>query len=559
VKLSRRVFLSTTISAVAGSPFLIARKGGIVRADSAMNSVMPPTQARLNPYRLEALDLRRFIRLGVEHIYRGAIDSRRGYLPFVGFGLTEGNASCNHVYWGSPHMEGRFLDALARCAEVVDVPADDAAIDGLRTWLHRSLSNPWGLPLWNLPDPDGKQTGNMHDCREVLLGLVALARWRKCEHSKELARGLVQAMEKATRATGGYPSSVLGIDGWRLPAEPGVVNFTCGRAIGALTDYYRFAQNTLALDLARRFADYCIKNAFTSEGDLSDGAGSHLHSSTGTMASLLDLGVLTNDERYVAFGRKLYDVFLKPYRTSFGWAKERKDPWPHRGEANNTGDYIEAAITLAQNGYPEYYADAERFVRNGLLAAQIINVDWIVQSDEPDTEDLVHSHIRERVRGGFAFTTPNGYHSYNTDLMGGALRALCRACEASIQQETGRLVVNMLFPVDTPAIVATTQLPQAGVWEACAKIGGTLEIRLMEGMAANGIRLTVNGESRDPGIRDGVLFAENLPADARVLLECDLPARHTNETPLGWDNCEIDWRGNTIVAMTPSQGGISLY
>lgn len=143
--------------------------------------------------------------------------------------------------------------------------------------------------------------------------------------------------------------------------------------------------------------------------------------------------------------------------------------------------------------------------------------------------------------------------------MGGALRALCRAYEASIQQETGRLMVNMLFPVDTPEIAATTQLPQAGAWEACAKISGALAIRLMEGMAANGIRLTVNGESRDPAIRDGVLFSENLPAGAKVLLEFDLPARHTNETPLGWDNCAIDRRGNTIVAMTPSQGAISLY
>lgn len=554
---SRRGFLRTTVS--AATALCVSRGTAVAEPNPSADDTPGNLPLPLNPLRLEPVDLRRFIRLGVEHIYRGAIDPRLGHLPYVRFVLTDGPGYSNHEYWGSPHMEGRFLDALSRCGEVVDVPCDEEAVNALRALVHNSLDNSWGLPLWNLPDQDGKKCGNMHDCREVLLGLVGLAKWKKCERSLELARNLVRAMDKATSETGGYPSSLLFMDGWRLPPEPGIVNYTCGRAIGALTDYYRFTKDELALDLAKRFAEHCVKNAFTPEGDLSDGAGAHLHSSTGTMASLLDLGVLTNDAHYVVFGRRLYDVFLKRYRSSFGWAKESKDPWPHRGEANNTGDYIEAALTLAQNGAPEYYLDAERFVRNGLLAAQIINTDWIVQSDAPDNEDMVYSRIRERAVGGFAFTTPNGYHSYNTDLMGGALRALCKTQQAAVRNEGEVLHINMLFPVDTPGIAATSQLPKAGAYEIHTQREGKLRIRLMEGVAKDEISLTINGQPAVSYVEHGLLFVDALPSEATVILAFDLSKRHTTETPLGWETCEIDWRGNTIVAMTPRQGPVTLY
>ena len=44
---------------------------------------------RLNDLRLSSIDLRQAIGLGVEHIYQGAIDRKRGCLPLVRFGLTE--------------------------------------------------------------------------------------------------------------------------------------------------------------------------------------------------------------------------------------------------------------------------------------------------------------------------------------------------------------------------------------------------------------------------------------------------------------------------------------
>ncbi len=515
-------------------------------------------RTRLNPWRLEPVDLRRFIKLGVEHIYTGCVNPKRGYLPLVGFSLTDPAPHCAHAYWGSPHMTGRFLDALAKSADVVDVPHDDAAIAGLRKLIHDCLDNSYHLPFDTLVDPKGRKSGNMHHCREVLQALVGLATWRTCEESLDLARGLVRAMEKATRETGAYPAHILSEKGWDKP-EPGWINYTTGRAIGALVEYYCVSKDDLAIDLAKRFADYNIKHTFSPAGELTRAAGYHLHSSEGTMASLLALGVTANEKRYVEFGRLLYDVGLRKYRTSWGWAKERTEDRPERGEANNTGDFIEAALTLAQNGHPQYFHDAERFVRNGLLSTQIVNTDWIVQSDKADTQERLYANIRKRARGAFAFTTPNGYHSYNADLVGGSLRALCACQHAAVTERDNAAHVNMFFTVDSPALTMTSSLPREGRVEIRVKKPCSLSVRLPEGIERESFKSHVDGALQPSATMGDVRKLGDFEPEARITLTFDQTRRSTQEAPPSWPEYDVEWLGSTITSLSRQEGPISLY
>jgi beta-L-arabinofuranosidase (glycosyl hydrolase family 127) len=516
------------------------------------------TRARLNPWRLEPVDLRRFIRLGVKHIYTGCVNPKRGYLPLVGFKLTGPTPHCAHAYWGSPHMTGRFLDALAKSAEVVDVPHDDAAIAGLRKLIHGCLNNPYGLPFDTLVDPEGRKSGNMHHCREVLQALVGLATWRKCEESRDLARGLVRAMEKATRETSAYPAHILSEKGWDKP-ESGWINYTTGRSIGALVEYYRASKDDLAIDLAKRFADYNIKHTFTPAGELTKASGYHLHSCEGTMASLLALGVTAGEKRYLEFGRLLYDVGLKKWRTSWGWAKEDNKAPSGRGEANNTGDFIEAALTLAQNGHPEYFHDAERFVRNGLLSTQVVNTDWIAQSDTPDTKDHLYTNIRERARGAFAFTTPNGYHSYNADLVGGSLRALCASQHAAVTERDGACQVNMFFTVDIPALTMTSFLPREGRVEIRVKKPCSLSVRLPEGIERESFKSHVDGVPQPSATMSNVQKLGSFKPNTLVTLTFDQTRRSTREAPPSWPEYDVEWLGSTITSLSRQEGPIALY
>ena len=518
---------------------------------------------RLNPWRLEPIDLRRFMRLGVEHIYHGAVDRRRGCLPFATFNLTDPPACAKHDYWGSPHIAGRFCDALAVTSDIVDVPADHEVIDGLRKLLHDSLDNPSELPFDSFPwPPDDKRTALMHNCREVLLGLLGLWQWQGCEHSEVLARKLVRTIEKMTCQSDAFPSWILHEDGWAKP-EPDKLNYTTGRLIGALVAYYRVTEDEMAIDLAKRFAEMNIRETFTAEGRLTTAAGMHLHSTEGTMASLLDLGVLLGDERYLQIGKQIYDVGLVPWRTSYGWAKEmteEKDASKsNRGEANNTGDFIEAALRLGQAGYPQYYSDAERFIRNGLLASQVVETDWIPQSDLADEKDVVYSNIRQRAKGAFAFTTPNGYHSYNTDLVGGSLQSLSQAYRQIVTNDALGVHVNMHFHCDSPWLTLRCHMPEEGRLEIHMLEEASLYVRLSDDLNRQDVMLQVNGKHQTAEWKASELFVGRLsPADAVVVM-FPLHKRQTQEATPEHGTFDIDWIGDTIVGMTPMQGNISLY
>jgi len=549
-KTSRRAFLHQS-GLGAGAAWLASRDG------AALGETSEPR--RLNPWRLEPMDLRRFVRLGVEHIYRGAIDRRRGCLPYVRFNLTDPPTWGRHEHWGSPHMVGRFLDALALCADIIDVPPDDEAVDGLGKLLHDCLADPSGLPFDTFPDPQGRRSGNMHHCREVLLALVGTASWRGCERSLTLARSLVRTMERATRETGAYPSHMLYEHGWGKP-EPGWINYTTGRAVTALLAYHQATKDELAVKLAKRFADDNIAKTFTPAGELTKLAGTHLHSTEGTMAAILYLGALTGEKRYLEIGQRLYDVGLKRWRTSYGWAKESRSNSQGRGEANNTGDFIEAALVLATSGHPEYFTDAERFIRNGLLAAQVVNTDWIPQSDKADTPDYAHTDIRNRARGAFAFTTPNGYHSYNTDLMGGALRALCKANHATVTEGADVCHVNMRFSVDSPCLTVRSLLPARGRLDIQTRKQCSLFVRLPEGVSEKQIDLRVAGKPRPAKLKDSQLAIGDVSADTAVTIAFHLPRRQTQEGAPGYTKpFDIEWLADTIVAMRPTEGRIALY
>ena len=514
---------------------------------------------RLNDLRLKAIDLRQFIRLGVEHIYHGAINRCRACLPLVRFGLTESPPWARHEYWGSPHMVGRFLDALAVSAPIIDMSADKEADDGLRQLLFACLNNPTGFAFDTLPNPEGKRSAAMHHCREVLLALTGLIKWKNCDESRKLAHQFVRTIEAATRETGTFPASMLFEEGWaEHPAEESFPNTHSGRLIGALVKYYRVTNDPVALDIAIRFAEHNIAHTFTPEGELTELAGTHLHSTEGTVAAIIDLGILTNEYYYIDFGKHLYDVGLRPWRTSFGWAKESRNFSEGRGEANNTGDFIEAALLLGQAGYREYFGDAECMIRNGLLASQIVNTDWISNYEgTPDTEDYIYSDVKSRARGAFAFTTPNDYHSYNTDLVGGAVQSMGESWNAIFTKDQSGLHVNLLFSKESEEMTMRSHLPAEGKLEITLHQEYPLFIRVSSWLSRETLQIFVNGQTCSPRFHRHEVFISELAPGDRVELLFPQTKQRTTELAAGYDTpYEIDWLGDTIVNISP-QGKIA--
>ena len=126
----------------------------------------------------------------------------------------------------------------------------------------------------------------------------------------------------------------------------------------------------------------------------------------------------------------------RPYSAcELGWVMEssREDNLLDQGEGNNTGDLVETALILGRWGWPEYYEDAERILRCHLLPAQLRDVSWIEEPDNPEGLDCLRD-LAERNRGSWGFPAPYGLRpieaegmGFHLDIVGGVVGSLCEA------------------------------------------------------------------------------------------------------------------------------------
>ncbi|MSP13428.1 MAG: hypothetical protein EXR62_10800 [Chloroflexi bacterium] len=505
----------------------------------------------------QAVDLKDHLHLGVDHIYAG-LDRKRGCRPYFRFQLVQNPVWAQHESGDTPHVVGRFLDALSRCARIIDMPQDEEADKDLASLLYASLVGNNGFAWDDMAMTPGKAPYDrplavMHHQREVLLGLIALASWKNEERALHLAQQLVQVMEQATRETRGYPGSALSEQGWVAPRQDGSYSPAndSGRTLGALVRYYRMTADSMALEVARRFADYNREVCFTQEGQLTPLAGTHLHSIEGTITGLIDFGLLINDRSYLDFAKRIYDVGLVAWRTSYGWAKEsRKNEWG-RGEANNTTDFIEAALLLGQAGYPQYYEDAERFLRNGLLPCQLIDVNWIQDNEGlEDTWERAYRDLRRRARGGFCFATPNDFHSYNTDLTGGALQGICESWAAIFSEDQTGVRVNLLLNKESESLSLRSYLPNEGRLEIHMHKNRHLWVRLPSWLKTEKIRLRVDRETAPLQLQAPYLFLPALKAGTAIEITFPLARQSMTEQVID-RSFQVEWLGDTVVSISP--------
>ena len=60
------------------------------------------------------------------------------------------------------------------------------------------------------------------------------------------------------------------------------------------------------------------------------------------------------------------------------------------------------AVTLANNGHPEYWGDVERMLRNQLVESQVSDVSWFRPGGKPDTAQFTWRDVGDRMVGGYA-------------------------------------------------------------------------------------------------------------------------------------------------------------
>ena len=320
--------------------------------------------------------------------------------------------------------------------------------------------------------------------------------------------------------------------------------------------YSRTFDDSLGIDLALRFARHALAVSFGENGELTPACGTHIHSITGTIASLAELGLVTGEREFTARARLIFDVGMLPYRTSTGWVKESVSTKYGRGEANCTADLIEAACLLGASGYSSYFEDAERMLCNHLLASQMDDLSWVAENEGMEnTERRAYEGLRRRARGAFCFGEPNGFHSYNSDLTGAALQGIAAAWEHIITcEDNGNVRVNLLLSREHEAVTVlsgTTTL----VVEAKRPIE-MLSIRIPPWCES--LRATVDGVAIP--ITRYHLKVGQVSEGTQVKMTFDRPQFLTQERAVGYENpYRIQWSGNTVTAMNGAGKHTALY
>ncbi|MAG35889.1 MAG: hypothetical protein CL878_06565 [Dehalococcoidia bacterium] len=505
---------------------------------------------------MQPIDLRQSVRRGIAHI-RNSVDRQRDCRPYFRFNLKEPPVWAQHEGADTPHTVGRFLHALDVCTETTGLPDDAELLKGLRTQLFASCERGDGFAWDDIGDPP---LAYMHHQREALLGLIALWHFDQDPHAKRYAGELVTAMEQATRVSGTYPGRRLGPEGWQEP--DGRPTSTVGRAISALLSFTRTFDDPRGLELAERFARRVLAVSFDEHGTLTVAAGAHIHSITGTVASLVELGLVTGQRQLIERARAIYDVGLLPYCTRTGWVKESANSTYGRGEANCTADLIEAACLLGSAGYYGYFEDAERLLRNHLLASQLDDLSWVVENEGlANAKQRAYEDLRHRALGAFCFGEPNGFHSYNSDLTGAALQGIAAAWRHIVTlQNDGLLKVNLLLSREHEAVRITSLLPRAGSVVIEAKRALDLHVRIPPWCPRQSLAVTIDGHAASIKVSEEYLAVGNVARDSQVGVSFAQPEHVTQERALAYEQpYRVRWIGSTVAAMSGAGGPMALY
>ena len=535
--------------------------------------------------RTSELDLRSPLSLAVEHMFN-TLDERQDYLPFFHYELIQQPTRLQHGPFDSPHVAGRFLDALGCCAPIIDLPDAPDVYDALALQLYDSLErHTSGLP-WNAPTPWQPNMAVMHNCREVILGLLALWNWRGDQRAEPALRRLCRSILAAIGDEARFPGECLGPEGWTT-AFSGILApppATTGRMIRSLVKYYRQSEDEVALELARRFASDNLKTAFGDDGSIVAEAGTHMHSIAGTITSLIDYGILVGDNRFIEGARRAYDLGMRSFRSSYGWVKEfRWEDWLskplqaagyagtdiNRGEANNTGDLIEAALLLGSLGYAGYYEDADRMLRNHLLASQVVDTSWVQEAvGLEDTDETRYGDVGRRARGGYCFGSPVDLISYpeeayqiNADLVGGSSQAICEAWDAIAAANAHSVQINLLYSKHDSQWSLTCPPPGQEPITVRLQHAEDLRLRIPSWAHPSAVSYAVNGTHRQSAaaaVEGGYLQLAGLETGAEVKVW--LPQRRETMTEVvGGVNYEIEWRNDTVARINPPARFRALY
>lgn len=427
----------------------------------------------------------------------GTLDSLGDNTPFFSSDLTENPACLRHSPWDFGQAVGRHLDGimLARHMSGSTYGAEQEAV--LREMIFKYHKDD-GL---SYRDKSGTNQGyaNFHDQPHVL---QAYTTWfmttgdeRPVEYGKRLCDGLKAVMSKELDFWF-MPMVEYSENGWPVQdylymhtaSDPAHIN---GRMLGVLVKFHEVTGCKSALEVAENSAYQVVHQsaAFNPDGSFNDKLefrNGHFHSRMITVAAIIRYAAYVHDAAMLNWGKKVYDWALTQC-TAFGYTPGNLHRNPNLRSYSETctlTDFIDAGIVLALNGYPEYWDTVQRFVRNHLVEAQLLDGSWIKSLDDRSKDipgEVSYYKIGERMVGAFAgYAAPNdfvnerfhqhpGWRVRGRDIQACCLptgtRGLFLAWNNIVTRKFDRVMVNLHMNKSCDLLDVSSYLPYEGKLE----------------------------------------------------------------------------------------------
>jgi hypothetical protein len=303
--------------------------------------------------------------------------------------------------------------------------------------------------------------------------------------------------------------------------------------------------------------------------------GGHMHASLRTLVGAADYALYTRDP--VLFSRvdALYR-YVRSEGTRFGFIPEvigRKGDVVSC-ETCALMDYVGTAVTLANNGHPEYWGDVERTFRNQLIESQIVDGSWLGPGDKPDSEQFTCRDIGSRMVGGYAgWTSPTHILAAREELLwGGAelrgkTRAFQNCCGGSgthaffivwkncSRFENGTLSVNLHIDKLLPQAEIRCYQPYRGLLTIDLKAACKVRVRISEFVKPDQITAKSSGGEVKPRVWGNYVELGERQAGEKLELAYPLPVRE-EEVTMGNPGFRqyrylVTWKGDTAIRMAP--------
>ncbi|PKL21443.1 MAG: hypothetical protein CVV48_07705 [Spirochaetae bacterium HGW-Spirochaetae-4] len=516
----------------------------------------------------DPIDVRRRSALAMRNVFEMA-DPRFNHVTYIGASLSENPPHFVHHRLGWTEALPYSVVGAVIGRKITQEVGDEKVVAGQRSLLLSHFTGMDGFvhspaSPWSAPYP--------MDIWEQARTLYALIYWfgeTGEERLLDYAEAMVDGLFKLSVPRGServFPANSFA----RCSMGP----YGVGAIIDPLLWYYQMSGNHKALMVGIGTAEFFMDpaNGFFDE---QWGAKGFFRSVVACLNGFSKAAAVTGDPRILSRAKCLHDAAVSRC-TAYG-STPCGEPACSDFELNGS------ALSLVQAGYPEYWDQIDRFIRNQTARSQFIdpneydsekaskkrvNLYNIYDGYPDDLQVLPFDDYRDVVNrsvGGAMWCSPSGHSFFPASLMicctSHVLRSFEIAWDHSLYETNTGLVSDLQFSVDNALGTIVSHEPKEGrAVFTFAKDTESLRIRIPSFADVGKVALSKNGESVPTRIERGYLVADRLSKGCAYDFTFPLAERESVEWqqlfefpdydhPAATGEYRVQWRGNSCVLL----------